>query len=306
MMLDWFGNKKTKEKETAAETEQSNAVLRVIGDRSSGKTTYMASLARWPNADPSSPVQTVSPVNKEGEELIAKARDILEQGLELEATDLSASIDDVKDYTLSIRIKQNLSWRKNRIGSQLLTLNISCKDYAGEFFSDLIQQWENNPILYQYLKDCLQASGLMFLLDGASHRKDAEYANGLDRFLMALDSTKEGIGKRRLALVLTKCEQPELWVNRDRPKYLASARFPQFCQKLESWQQKGSGSVDYFTTSAFGVLGSRFPAPNADLINRGREGTRSVIKDQNHWRPFGLVAPIYWLCTGERHKKLEM
>ena len=101
-MLNWLKNQ-TKQ-QGASNKLQSNAVLRVIGDRASGKTTYMASLARWPNADPSSPVQTVIPVNEEGEELIAKAQNILEQGLELEPTDLSASAIDVKDYTLSIEI----------------------------------------------------------------------------------------------------------------------------------------------------------------------------------------------------------
>lgn len=63
---------------------QSNIVLRVIGDRDAGKTAYMASLARWPNASPDSPVQTVVPVDEGGEDLVNKAQNILEQGLELE------------------------------------------------------------------------------------------------------------------------------------------------------------------------------------------------------------------------------
>lgn len=43
---------------------QSSVVLRVIGDRAAGKTSYMASLARWPNADPDSPVQAVTAVDE--------------------------------------------------------------------------------------------------------------------------------------------------------------------------------------------------------------------------------------------------
>ncbi len=65
-MLNWLTKNRTTVK-GASEALQSNAVLRVIGDRASGKTTYMASLARWPNADPFSPVQNVTPVNEEGE-----------------------------------------------------------------------------------------------------------------------------------------------------------------------------------------------------------------------------------------------
>jgi len=304
-MLDWL-IKNQKKAPGASTQQQSNAVLRVIGDRASGKTTYMASLARWPNAEPTSPVQSVTPVNEEGEELIAKAQNILEQGLELEPTDLDASAIDVKDYTLSIALKGQFSWGNSRVsvGSQLVTLNISCKDYAGEFFSDLIHQ-AGSSRLQDYLEDCLQATGIMFLLDGTTHRQDSEYANGLDKFLMALDRTDIGAEKRRIALVMTKCEQPELWIKRHEPRDLAAARFPQVNRRLQSWQQLGAGSVDYFTTSAFGMLGSRFPEPNSKRMRRDRDGTTSVLKDPKRWRPFGLVAPIYWLCTGDRHKELD-
>lgn len=301
-MLNWL----TKRAAEAPEASQSNAVLRVIGDRASGKTTYMASLARWPNADPSSPVQNVTPINEEGEELVSKAQNILEQGLALEPTDLNASAIDIKDYTLSISLKGQFSWKNSKAsnGSSLMTLNVSCKDYAGEFFTDLLHQAGNSQ-LQDYLEDCLQATGIMFLIDGTTHRKDSEYANGLDKFLMALDRTDIDAGKRRVALVMTKCEQPELWIKRHQPTELAAARFPQVNRRLQTWQQLGAGSVDYFTTSAFGMLGNRYPEPNSKRINRDRNGTASVLKDPKRWRPFGLVSPIYWLCTGERHKELD-
>lgn len=296
-MRDWLTKIQTKAK-YLSEPIQSNAVVRIIGDRASGKTTYMASLARWPNADASSPVQTVTPINEEGSQLVEKAQNILEQGLELEPTRLNASALDVNDYTLTIALKSA------RVGSSQLTLNISCKDYAGEFFTDLLHQ-AGNPQLEDYLEDCLQATGIMFLIDGTTYRKDSEYANGLDKFLIAVDRTEIIAAKRRIAVVLTKCEQPDLWINRHQPAYLASARFPQVSRKLQSWQQMGAGSVDYFTTSAFGMLGTRFQEPNSKQLSRGRDGTTSVLKDPKRWRPFGLVAPIYWLCTGDRHKELD-
>ncbi|AFY83816.1 hypothetical protein [Oscillatoria acuminata] len=301
-MLDWFTKNK---KGFTSSASQENAVLRVIGDRASGKTTFMASLARWPNADPSSPVQNISAINEEGNELISQAQNILEQGLELEPSDLSTQAQDVKDYSISITLKGKFSLTALKpTGRPLVTLAISCKDYAGEFFSDLIHL-SGDLKLQDYLEDCLQASGLVFLLDGTSYRKDVEYANGLDKFLIALDRTDIGGSKRRIALVLTKCEQPELWVRRHEPEYLASCRFPLFYQKLQSWQKMGGGSVDYFTTSAFGMLGSKYPEPNSQVLSRDRSAVRSVIKDPKRWRPFGLVAPIYWLCTGERHKELD-
>ena len=297
MIRNWFSK-------TASAPQQSNAVVRVIGDRSSGKTAYMASLARWPNADPASPVQTVIPVGEWGEELISKAQNILEQGLEIEATDLDPSM--LKDYALSITLKGQFSRNNPQIarGSQLVNLNISSKDYSGEFFADLLYQ-AGNPRLEEYLEDCSLATGIMFLVDGNSRAKDFEYANGLDKFLTSLDRTDMDMGTRRIALVLTKCEQSELWVNRHKPAFLAEARFPQVHRKLQAWQQLGGGKVDYFTASAFGMLGNRYPEPNVQVLRRGRDGVNAIIKDPKRWRPFGLVAPIYWLCTGDRHKELD-
>ncbi|MBD2138184.1 hypothetical protein H6F32_11420 [Anabaena sp. FACHB-1237] len=285
---------------------QSSAVVRVIGDRGSGKTAYMASLARWPNADPNGAVKTVIPVGDAAKYLVEQAQNILEQGLQLPQTGLNANPDEVKDYTLQITITRQFSWKNliNSLTSPLLNLNVSCKDYGGEFFIDLLQQ-AGKKILQDYMEDCSQSTGIMLLIDGTSRRKDQEYAVALDRFFAALDRTDVNVGKRRIALVLTKCEQSDLWVNRHKPDFIAPAAFPQVCKKLSTWQQMGGGDVNYFTASAFGMLGTKYPEPNITLLTRGRDGVTAVIKNPKSWRPFGLVAPIYWLCTGDRHKLLE-
>lgn len=277
-----------------------SAEIRVVGDRSSGKTAYMASLAYWPNASSESPVQSVVPVGdrEAGEELLAKARDILEQGLQLEPTELQANVDDVKDYGLSIALKEQFGLNRT------VRLNINCKDYAGEFFGDLVYK-SSDPKLQDYMSDCVLATGILLLIDGTAHRKDNEYGSGLDRFLTALDRADLEGKTRRIAFAISKCEQSQLWVSRHQPRDLATRRFPRLYRKLEAWQESGAGAVDYFTTSAFGVLGNRFPEPNAIQVKRDRLGTASVIREPRFWRPFGLVSPIYWLCTGKRHKELD-
>ncbi|MBA4446547.1 hypothetical protein CEP10_15470 [Cylindrospermopsis raciborskii S07] len=275
-------------------TSQDSASVRLIGDRTAGKTTYMASLARWPNANPESLVQAVTAIDEGGQDLISKAQNILEQGLELESTQLSSSVSDVRDCTLQITLKEK---------NQLLNLNVSCKDYSGEFFRDLLHQ--NNSQLEEYLEDCVQANGIIFLVDGSSRRKDSEYVNGLDKFLLLLDRNDIAGSKKRIALVLNKCEQPDLWVNRNKPEYLASARFPQVCSRLKAWQKMGGGNIEFFTASAFGMLGTKYPEPNVNLLTRGRSGVTAVIRNPKLWRPFGLIAPIYWLCKGSRHPQLD-
>ena len=303
-MFEWLRNSSPSPQTNSGDASES-ATIRVIGDRKSGKTTYMASLARWPNASMNSPVQSVIPINEDGEALIEIAQNVLEQGLELPPTPISDNVNDLKDYQLQISLKGEFSWRSPKLngGSQQVKLNINCKDYAGEFFADLLNK-SGDPILNDYLDDCLQASGIMLLIDGTC-RNYQDMASNIDKFLVALDRSDMTNTKRRLAVVITKCEQPELWVRKSSPKDMATAIFPQVAQKLKAWQQSGAGSVEYFSVSAFGMLGMNSPAPNFTRVRASREGLTAVIRDTKRWRPFGLVSPIYWLCTGERHTKLD-
>lgn len=289
MFSKWFNKK--------SEPSQISGSVRVIGDRLSGKTTYMAALVRQPNANSTiSVVESVKPTNEEGEELIRKATNLLEQGEMLEPTPVGAGVDSVKDYGIEINVRQESGGG--------ITLNINCKDYPGEFFSDILHD-QSDPLLYDYVQDCIQANGLMILLDGMSFRRDPEYAIGLEKLLMLIDQNETRVSDRRIAIVLTKCEQSELWINRHNPK-LITKRFPQLMQKLQVWQSSGVGSVDYFTSSAFGMVGSRYPRPNMKIVEKNRYGIQAcILKEPRNWQTFGLIAPIYWLCTGKRHSKLD-
>lgn len=290
------------EKSTLGKSKQSSATIRLIGDRASGKTTYMASLAYWPNASANSLIQQVIPVNDESIELVEKARNILEQGLSLEPTQLNSDADELTDYTLSLKLQDPS--RTFGFGKKQLTLNISCKDYPGEFFSDLLHRNSQDGQLRSYLDDCLQAQGILLLLDGLANRKDAEYAAGLETFFRLMDQSEIDLKKRRIAFTLCKCEQAELWVNHHDPFFLASSRFPKTFQALQEWERIGAGSFSCFTTSAFGMLGNNFPRPNSTTVKRQRDGVASIIKDPERWKPFGLFAPVYWLCTGNQSKAL--
>ncbi|MDJ0557435.1 MAG: hypothetical protein QNJ68_23900 [Microcoleaceae cyanobacterium MO_207.B10] len=281
--------------------ENHSGVLRVIGDRAAGKTTYMAALARWPNANFSSPVELVTPANKDGEYLIKQAQNLIEQGLQIDQTRLVNDVLEIKDYSLRLVLKKEDNFR---FSNTVLNLDINCKDYSGEFFSDVLHQTDSQ-LLRDYLNDCFPATGIMLMIDGTTHRKDGEYARGVDKLLVALAGGDGLSQKRRIALVLTKCELADLWVNRHRPKFLAAARFPTIFKRLESWQDLGVGTVEYFTTSAFGVTGNKYSKPNSQQIYRGRGGVASVLEDAKRWRPFGLVSPIYWICTGKRYLQLD-
>lgn len=283
--------------------------IRIIGPRSSGKTVYIAALSRWPNADPNtSQIQSVIPVNKNGERLIERAKNLLEQGDQLQATGkLGIEVENALDYSIQITLKNEFHWLNfhNREEDKYTKLSINCKDYPGEFFQDIIFQ-SNSELLQNYIQDCQQAKGILFLVDGMSYRQDITFANGLQRFLVELDRKGKESLRRRIALVITKCEQPELWVNRYDPEKIIRARFRKIFQSLQDWENNTSGSVEFFTASAFGMVGKDYPEPNMQCLERKREGiTSSILKYPTLWKPFGLVAPIYWLCTGKHHELLE-
>lgn len=281
-----------------------NADIRVIGDRRSGKTVYMASLAYWPNANLNSPVQSVTSIGEKAasEELLKYAQDILEQGLQLKGTPLNPNIREVKDYGLRIILKDR--FKLSKLGSKSLELTVNCKDYGGEFFSDLIKK-SQDALLKDYLEDCIRSTGILLLVDGTAYAKDKDYAVSLDNFFAAINKTDLQGQKRRIALGISKCELSQLWVRRYDPRGLTHSLFPQMMGKLEAWQSQNLGFVDYFTLSAFGTLGKEYPEPNTVFLERDKGGTASVIQDPKRWRPFGLVSPIYWLCTGQRHNALD-
>jgi hypothetical protein len=288
-------------------SNQYGAVIKVIGYRSSGKTSFMAALARWPNASSNSPVQSVTAIDEASQELIDKARRILEEGLQLEMTKLDADANEAKNYNLNIKLKDKFSWRNPQVGenNRMIDLNLNCKDYAGEFFTDLLQA-TNNARLDSYLADCVLANGIALLIDGSSHRMDAEYALGLDKFLRALDLNELETRERRIAVILTKAENGEIFANRDKPaRITVSRRFPNVHERLQAWHNSKAGKVDFFRASAFGTIGSNPPEPNTTIIQRGVEGTTAVIRRPKLWKPFGLISPLYWLCTGERHPDLD-
>lgn len=289
--------KKTQSNLSASSPESTG--LRVVGDRASGKTTYMAALSYWPNAKASSPIQAVNPIGDESKELVYMAENILKQGLQLSATPLSqsnSSLLDIPDYSIQLTLKKQFS-------GGLTNIIVNCKDYAGEFFSDLLKN-PNDSTLRKYMNDCKEAESILLMIDGTAYSRDSEYANSLDRFLIALDQSGDP-KQRRIAFAISKSEQLELWVNRHRPRFIAEARFEKVCKRLQAWEKMKSGKVDYFAVSAFGTVGNDFPEPNATRLTRTEGGTTSILKYPDNWRPFGLVSPLYWLCTGRRYKQLD-
>lgn len=175
-----------------------------------------------------------------------------------------------------------------------MIFNICIRFYVGEFFEGA--KSHSSDIYYDYLTTFNPQNKYLLLVDGTSFAKDEYYSKCLEGLLNDITKTqKNGL---RLAFALSKCELPELYVNRDDPHEIIKRRFPQMKAVLETWSAEGQGEVEYFSTSAFGVLGE-YSEPNSTMFRRDKSGTMAVIKNPSEWKPFGLIEPLYWLCTGK-------
>jgi Double-GTPase 1 len=294
---------------TSPTSKPATTDIRLIGDRRSGKTAYLASLANWYRDNTDSPILSVKSVgDREAEQqLIDFARDILGQGLELPQTpaDDKTNPDIIKNYGLEITLKDRFSWNLSQLESNPITLNINFKDYSGEFFKDLYLK-PKDPWSDSYFQDCRKATGILLLIDGTTHLQDNHYARGLGEFFRALNDSGEK-QNRRIAFVLSKCELSQLCVSRHEPRELISNLFPKTVKQLENWMEGKAKTrqIDYFTSSAFGSLEKDHLKPNTKILQQDRDGYACIIREPTKWQPFGLVSPIYWLATGHRHQQLD-
>lgn len=282
--------------------------IRIIGPRSAGKTTYMAALARWPNAKPDSPIQSVEPYDDDTTKLVNMAEDILETGLALPPTQYTEDANDMPLYTLQIRLKPTflsnpmLNMKRGEVRFQ-----VSCREYAGEIFQDLRRGTSSQIALSSYLDDCANSTGLLLLLDGTA-REDQLYSQAIaclqEELNWRLTGNNRDLANYKIAIAFAKADQARIWVNRDDIERFVNLNFFQTKRTLEKWSKNWRCKINYFCCSAFGMKGQP-PKPNVRVESRNRQGTSAVIDKPEVWRPFGLIAPLYWLYTGQEDRRLR-
>ncbi len=282
--------------------------IRIIGPRKSGKSTFMAALARWANPNPDSPIQAIDPFDSEAAKLIAMARDILEDGKELAGTDYDDDANSLPTYTLLITLKARfLNNPLATFKGKPIRLQVSCREYSGELIKDLRSPGISSVNLTSYLDDCASAGALLLMIDGNA-RSDSEYAQAFDNLQRELNerlaNNNRGLGDYRVAVVFAKCEQGQVWVHRQDVQKFVNLKFPQTQAVLQRWRDCWRCQVNYFFCSALGMKGTP-PKPNVKVKNKDRNAVYAVIDKPEFWRPIGLVAPLYWLQTGQTDPRLR-
>jgi len=276
--------------------------IRIIGPQASGKTTYMAALAYWPNAKPSSsPIQNIEAADLNNtQKLIEMAEDILLDSKPLPPT---RRTDEQLFYNVTIDLKA--SFPLNPIEAVIgrdVRMSISAKDYAGELFQ-LLRNDPNASDVQSYLDDCQEAAGLMIMIDATSSRNmDKAYSKSLQQLKTELDMRFQQRGgnksKYRVALVFSKAEQPRIltYHQKNEVSNFLKDKFPDTQRVLQAWRKNWKCKMAVFFCSAFGTIQDN--KANTKKDSRDEHGTHSVLARPEFWQPFGLVAPLYWLYTG--------
>jgi hypothetical protein len=197
-------------------------------------------------------------------------------------------------YAYTLEFKANFFWSKPQ------QISFTIRDLPSEILKN-IEEFLRDNHQYSGLFDSslffVDVQGYLLVMDGTSYRSDQHYADSIKKLLQSFPDRNN---LTRIAFAMSKCELPQLWVNRDNPRGMAKNLFPKMYDILENWSDEENGQVEYFTTSAFGVLGKgEFLEPNSVILAREQWGTSAVIKNFNECQPFGLIEPLYWLSTGK-------
>ena len=266
-----------------------------IGSSASRLSTYLATLAYHQKHQVKSKKFLscqVTPISADARQLSDQAENILKEQVMLEAGKLYHSFCQHPFYSFTITLEiKGLFWAKNTE-----EVSFGIYDMPDNLLRD-IKEFSSSHSFTEYYDDLFSDIGGYFLpIDGTSHREDEVYAKSLEKF--TTDLTQRNPQGCPIAFAVTKCDLSELWVNRDDPRGMVQRRFPKMYEILENWTQENKGKVEYFTTSSFGVFG-KYCEPNSIIQSKSKGGTMAVIRNPKEWQPFGLIEPLYWLCTGK-------
>ncbi|MGL4501821.1 MAG: caspase family protein [Planktothrix sp.] len=270
--------------------------IRVIGPRASGKTTFLATLSYALSLYNAHTIRAIAPLTEETHDLMNKAEFILGQGLQLEPTDWKMD-DSEPYYSFLITLKPSFcSHPKACLMNQDVHFSLSCKDYSGELIENLQKVRSQEIFFDNFLNDCALASGLLVIIDTNESDFDKKYAYYFNIFqkeiCFRLRKGDRNLKRYRIAIVFSKFDQSEMWNSRNQLQKFIYLKFPRTQNVFNNWCKNWGITVNYFACSAFGMFGEP-PRPNVIGESYG------YLANLEQWKPFGLIAPIYWLCTGK-------
>lgn len=261
-------------------------IINLVGPRPSGKSVYLATMSCWDKQYKARSNISVNCINDNARKLQDATKYIIFENEQLEPPRVEQDFDDYPVYRFTIFIKKNLF--------NSVEFNVSARIILGEIFENC----SSDNKIDDTLRAIAQETSLL-IIDANSYRQDAVYAEKLENYLSKLSEFCQNFINQngRIAVVLSKCDSLDVWINRHNPDKLFSQRFPKTKQALEQWAGTRGVEAKYFTSSAFGCYGTNNCEPNARIITKSESGISCVLKEPAYWRPYGLISPIYWLYS---------
>jgi Double-GTPase 2 len=274
--------------------------INLIGPRASGKTTYLATLAYFPQRkifQTKFSDYSVSYLSDSVTEKLAhQAEDIIKKGAKLTGT-RRGSLNYLPNYYFRIKMP-----------GQTQETEVNFRDIAGEIFEDIPQEhnWEELSSYLDYLFTTL--SWMVMVTDWQPGEDKRLYKPAFEKLFQQIferERINSWIKKLRIAVVMSKCERGEIWSGRLEPEEdLFKVRLPETYDFLRKQFSPRTNRLKFFACSSFGVMNNHHdqfdPRPNRYIPDDGSSAEyNAFLREPEQWQPFGLIAPIHWLTTGK-------
>lgn len=288
---------------TLMATQNTASNITIIGSRGSGKTTYLAALAYWPQKltedGKTSRFRIKSSGDQESDKLVMIAETII---LERKSMQPSKIIENLTNINQIPRISLTLSI-EHRF-KRYEEIYLVTRDYPGEILHHI---QDPDPVQKIYLEECFDKKfdGCLLMLDRWEPGSDRYYSSLIRKFMDLMCNEYERADDYKVAVVLSKCERGELWPSRLDPEIdLFNSHLKETTKILKSYLSPQN--LQFFALSTFGVLDDdNFDfRPNRKLeIIKGREPPDiSSLRKLDNWKPYGMIAPLYWIAKNKRIK----
>jgi energy-coupling factor transporter ATP-binding protein EcfA2 len=279
-------------------------LVNIIGPRCSGKSTYVTSLAGWGKQKENDRAVKIIAKNEQAKKLSELWEYIVLESICLSPTGFHS--DDFNDrYLFEVTIDKKNILRSNE------SIEIDIVDNPGEIFQDIGISISINDTLnflsrfYQNIINNLRADSSLLIImpcDRLDLDLDRECARKIDILLTDIFNKDFNNKFFKIALVFSKCDRSYTWLNRN-IKGQTIKEYSKVMSILEKWSSTKKFSYKSFLISTFGGLSSDPSVRNS--IKKHNHNHLYVLRDPSQWKPYGLIAPLYWLSTGKDLKGID-
>ncbi|MDJ0579206.1 hypothetical protein [Crocosphaera sp.] len=293
----------------------------LIGPICSGKTTFLAALSALNMAKNKSPIlKEINPQDDYSEKLSRRWTDIVMKGGKLAGTNIYEDISELPHYDFSLRFEVPIITLFSILSKQI-NLQFDFKEFSGSLplfprdsnLAEILLDSYYQKLYYQCVSDLTDFTQIFILFDALSSNRDKQYAeqitfleNSLNKKLQENNQNKNQ-SNYRIAIGFYKFEQSNVYLYLDNLNNFVELKFYHLQTAMNQWKTKWNCSVEYFACSGFGIIEEgELRKPNCKNDPNPRGGAKwGTLRNPEEWQPFGLVAPIYWLLTGERDERID-